>query len=54
MNPLHASLTPSSPVRMSHLSNRWASGEVRHLVAKTLVDHTPMLQGLVTRSRDFH
>ena len=29
-------------------------GEVRHLVAKTLVDHTPMLQGLVTRSRDFH
>ena len=28
-------------------------GEVRHLVAKTLVDHTPMLQGLVTRSRDF-
>ncbi|HEX7686600.1 MAG TPA: error-prone DNA polymerase [Burkholderiaceae bacterium] len=29
-------------------------GEVRHLVAKTLVDHTPMLQGLATRSRDFH
>jgi len=29
-------------------------GDVRHLVAKTLVDHTPMLQGLVTRSRDFH
>ena len=29
-------------------------GEVRHLVAKTLVDHTAMLQGLVTRSRDFH
>jgi error-prone DNA polymerase len=29
-------------------------GEVRHLVAKTLVDHTPMLQGLVTHSRDFH
>ena len=29
-------------------------GEVRHLVAKTLVDHTSMLQGLVTRSRDFH
>ncbi len=28
-------------------------GEVRHLVARTLVDHTPMLQGLVTRSRDF-
>ena len=29
-------------------------GDVRHLVAKTLVDHSPMLQGLVTRSRDFH
>jgi error-prone DNA polymerase len=29
-------------------------GEVRHLVAKTLVDHTSLLQGLVTRSRDFH
>jgi error-prone DNA polymerase len=29
-------------------------GDVRHLVAKTLVDHSPLLQGLVTRSRDFH
>jgi error-prone DNA polymerase len=29
-------------------------GEVRHLVAKTLVDHTELLQGLATRSRDFH
>ena len=29
-------------------------GEVRHLIAKTLVDHSAMLQGLVTRSRDFH
>jgi error-prone DNA polymerase len=29
-------------------------GDVRHLIAKTLVDHTAMLQGLVTRSRDFH
>ena len=29
-------------------------GEVRHLVAKTLVDHTTMLQGLVTHSRNFH
>lgn len=27
--------------------------EVRHLVARRLVDHTPLLQGLVTRSRDF-
>jgi error-prone DNA polymerase len=29
-------------------------GDVRHLVAKTLVDHTALLQGLVARSRDFH
>ncbi len=29
-------------------------GEVRHLVAKTLVDHTALLQGLAIRSRDFH
>ncbi len=29
-------------------------GEVRHLVARKLVDHTPLLQGLATRSRDFH
>ena len=29
-------------------------GEVRHLIARKLVDHTPLLQGLATRSRDFH
>lgn len=28
-------------------------GEVRHLVARTLVDHSALLQGLATRSRDF-
>ena len=28
-------------------------GEVRHLVAKTLIDHSDMLQGLATRSRNF-
>jgi error-prone DNA polymerase len=28
-------------------------GEVRHLVARRLEDHTPLLQGLVTHSRDF-
>ena len=27
---------------------------VRHLVARTLVDHTALLQGLSSRSRDFH
>ena len=26
---------------------------VMHLIARKLVDHTPLLQGLVTRSRDF-
>jgi error-prone DNA polymerase len=28
-------------------------GEVRHLVAKTLVDHSALLQGLLTHSRNF-
>jgi len=29
-------------------------GEVRHLVAQRLVDHSALLEGLVARSRDFH
>ena len=29
-------------------------GAVRHLIAKTLIDHSELLHGLVTRSRDFH
>lgn len=29
-------------------------GEVRHLVARRLVDHSALLQGLQARSRDFH
>jgi error-prone DNA polymerase len=29
-------------------------GEVRHLVARKLVDHTPLLQGLSAKSRNFH
>ncbi|EHR70810.1 DNA-directed DNA polymerase III PolC [Burkholderiales bacterium JOSHI_001] len=33
----------------------WQSdGGVRHLIARRLIDHTPLLQGLSTRSRDFH
>jgi error-prone DNA polymerase len=28
-------------------------GEVRHLVARKLVDHSALLQGLDSRSRDF-
>jgi hypothetical protein len=27
---------------------------VQHLIAQRLVDHTDLLQGLVSRSRDFH
>jgi error-prone DNA polymerase len=29
-------------------------GEVRHLIARRLVDHSALLKGLVTRSRNFH
>jgi error-prone DNA polymerase len=33
----------------------WQSeGEVRHLIARKLVDHSALLQGLVTKSRNFH
>jgi error-prone DNA polymerase len=28
-------------------------GELRHLVARTLVDHSSLLQGLATKSRNF-
>jgi error-prone DNA polymerase len=29
-------------------------GEVRHLMARRLVDHSSLLQGLAARSRNFH
>ena len=29
-------------------------GEVRHLIAQRLVDHSTLLQGLVSKSRNFH
>jgi error-prone DNA polymerase len=29
-------------------------GEVRHLIARKLIDHSALLQGLATRSRNFH
>ena len=29
-------------------------GEIRHLIAQRLVDHSALLQGLVSKSRDFH
>jgi error-prone DNA polymerase len=31
-----------------------SGGEVRHLIAQRLVDLTPLLGGLATRSREFH
>ena len=31
-----------------------SGGEVRHLIAQRLVDMTPLLGGLATRSREFH
>ena len=30
-----------------------AEGEVRHLIARRLVDHSALLQGLATKSRNF-
>ncbi|GAP36874.1 error-prone DNA polymerase [Piscinibacter sakaiensis] len=40
--------------RLLTVHGRWQrEGEVTHLVAARLVDHTPLLQGLVSRSRDF-
>ncbi len=40
--------------RLLTVYGTWQSqGEVRHLVARRLVDHTELLHGLVTHSRDF-
>ncbi len=41
--------------RLLTVYGRWqAEGAVRHLIAHRLVDHSALLQGLVTHSRDFH
>lgn len=45
---------PLVGARLLTVYGRWQrEGEVAHLVALRLVDHTPLLQGLVARSRDF-
>ncbi|MCW5664614.1 MAG: error-prone DNA polymerase [Piscinibacter sp.] len=45
---------PLVGARLLTVYGRWQrEGEVAHLVALKLVDHTPLLQGLVARSRDF-
>lgn len=45
---------PLVGARLLTVYGQWQrEGEVMHLVASKLVDHTPLLQGLATRSRDF-
>jgi len=45
---------PLVGARLLTVYGQWQrEGEVMHLVAARLVDHTPLLQGLATRSRDF-
>lgn len=41
--------------RLLTVYGQWQrEGEVMHLVAMKLIDHSPLLAGLVARSRDFH
>lgn len=41
--------------RLLTVYGRWQrEGEVMHLVAMKLIDHSPLLAGLVAKSRDFH
>jgi error-prone DNA polymerase len=45
---------PLVGARLLTVYGQWQrEGEVMHLVAAKLVDHTPLLQGLATHSRDF-
>jgi len=45
---------PLLGARLLTVYGQWQrEGEVMHLVAGKLIDHTPLLQGLGTRSRDF-
>jgi error-prone DNA polymerase len=46
--------TPLLAARLLTVYGVWqAQGEVRHLIARRLVDHTALLDGLAVRSRDF-
>ncbi len=41
--------------RLLKVDGRWETvGEVRHLIAGRLTDLTPLLEGIIVRSRDFH
>ena len=45
---------PLVGARLLTVYGQWQrEGEVMHLVAGRLIDHTPLLRGLVARSRDF-
>lgn len=51
---VEAQRRPLVGARLLTVYGQWQrEGEVMHLVASKLVDHTPLLQGLATRSRDF-
>ena len=50
-----AQRTPLLAASLLTVGGIWqCEGAVRHLVARTLIDHTPLLGELVSRSRDFH
>jgi len=50
-----AQRTPLLAATLLTVFGTWqCEGEVRHLIAQKLVDHSALLQGLVSRSRDFH
>ncbi|MEK8028165.1 DNA polymerase III subunit alpha [Pseudaquabacterium rugosum] len=46
---------PLLAARLLAVHGQWqCEGEVRHLIARRLVDHSALLQGLAVHSRDFH
>ena len=51
---VEAQRQPLVGARLLTVYGQWQrEGEVMHLVAARLIDHTPLLQGLAARSRDF-
>jgi error-prone DNA polymerase len=51
---VEAQRRPLLAARLLTVYGQWQrEGEVMHLVARTLIDHSALLQGLVSRSRDF-
>ncbi|OYU72197.1 MAG: hypothetical protein CFE45_40795, partial [Burkholderiales bacterium PBB5] len=50
-----AQRTPLLAARLLTVFGVWQrEGEVRHLLAHKLIDHSALLHGLVSKSRDFH